>query len=149
MRPYHAYTPDQAFLLPPSLAEAIDPDDPVHFLRQVLPQLDLTAIHEAYRAERGRPPFHPEAMVGLLLYGACRSIYSSRKLVSHPATMLATSSAEKGCTIFWGNRTFLIWAKGPSWIYPIRRSQEKRNRTSRWRRWRVSRLVPLLLMRPR
>ena len=80
MRPYHAYTPEQAFLLPPSLVEAIDPDDPVHFLRQVLQELDLSAIHEAYRAERGRPPFHPEAMVGLLLYGACRSIYSSRKL---------------------------------------------------------------------
>ena len=80
MRPYHAYTPDQAFLLPPSLLEAIDPDDPAHFLRQVLAELDLAAIHEAYRCERGRPPFHPEAMVGLLLYGACRGIYSSRKL---------------------------------------------------------------------
>jgi transposase len=97
MRPYHGYTPDQAFLLPPSLAEAIDPDDPVHFLRQVLPQLDLTAIHEAYRAERGRPPFHPEAMVGLLLYGACRSIYSSRKLAQacrdHIAFMYLTGQA--------------------------------------------------------
>jgi transposase/CheY-like chemotaxis protein len=80
MRPYHAYTPDQALLLPPALAEAIDPGDPAHFLRQVLPQLDLSAIHQAYQAERGRPPFHPQAMVGLLLYGACRGIYSSRKL---------------------------------------------------------------------
>jgi transposase len=97
MRPYHAYTPDQAFLLPPSLAEAIDPDDPVHFLRQVLPQLDLMPIHEAYRAERGRPPFHPEAMVGLLLYGACRGIYSSRKLAQacrdHLAFMYLTGQA--------------------------------------------------------
>lgn len=80
MRPYHAYTPDQALLLPPALAEAIDPGDPVHFLRQALPHLDLSAIHQAYRCERGRPPFHPQAMVGLLLYGACRGIYSSRKL---------------------------------------------------------------------
>jgi len=80
MRPYHGYTPDQAFLLPPSLAEAIDPDDPVHVVRQVVAELDLSAIHHAYRCERGRPPFHPEAMVGLLLYGACRGIYSSRKL---------------------------------------------------------------------
>lgn len=67
-------------LLPPSLAQAIDPDDPVHLVRQVVHDLDLRAIHQAYRAERGRPPFHPEAMVGLLLYGACRGIYSSRKL---------------------------------------------------------------------
>ncbi len=80
MRPYHAYTPDQAYLLPLSLAEAVSPDDPVHVVRQVVHSLDLRRIHEAYRCERGRPPFHPEAMVGLLLYGACRGIYSSRRL---------------------------------------------------------------------
>ena len=80
MRPYHAYTPDQAFLLPPSLLDAISPDDPVHLVRQAVHDLDLSAIHDAYRAERGRPPFHPEAMAGLLLYGACQGIYSSRKL---------------------------------------------------------------------
>jgi len=80
MRPYHDYTPDQAFLLPPALTDLIASDDPVHVVRQVVQQLDLRAIHQAYRCERGRPPFHPEAMVGLLLYGACRGIYSSRRL---------------------------------------------------------------------
>ncbi|MFQ5344080.1 MAG: IS1182 family transposase [Anaerolineae bacterium] len=80
MRTYHAYTPDQAFLLPPALTDLIAPDDPVHVVRQVVRQLNLRAIHQSYRCERGRPPFHPEAMVGLLLYGACRGIYSSRKL---------------------------------------------------------------------
>lgn len=80
MRPYHAYTPDQTFLLPPSLTELISPEDPVHMVRQVVEEVDLGAIHQAYRAERGRPPFHPQAMVGLLLYGACRGIYSSRRL---------------------------------------------------------------------
>lgn len=80
MRPYHPYAPDQAFLLPNSLAELIAPDDPVHVVRRVIGELDLSAIHEAYRCERGRPPYHPEAMVGLLLYGACRGIYSSRRL---------------------------------------------------------------------
>ena len=29
MRPYHEYTPDQSFLLPPSLDELIAVDDPV------------------------------------------------------------------------------------------------------------------------
>src|SRR3990172_7278787 len=56
------------------------PTTPVHVVRQAVHDLDLSAVHDAYRAERGRPPFHPEAMVGLLLYGACRGIYSSRKL---------------------------------------------------------------------
>jgi len=98
MRAYHAYTPDQAYLLPPSLLDAISPDDPVHIVRQVVHDFDLSAIHRAYQAERGRPPFHPEAMVGLLLYGACRGIYSSRKLAQacrdHIAFMYLTSQAQ-------------------------------------------------------
>ena len=97
MRPYHAYTPDQAFLLPPALTDLIAADDPVHVVRQVVHELDLGVIHQAYRAERGRPPFHPEAMVGLLLYGACRGIYSSRKLAQacrdHVAFMYLTGQA--------------------------------------------------------
>ena len=82
MRPYHAYSPDQAFLLPASLTEVISPTDPVYAVRRAVTELDLSRIHTAYRAESGRPPFHPEAMVGLLLYGACRGIYSSRRLQS-------------------------------------------------------------------
>jgi transposase/IS5 family transposase len=81
MRAYHAYTPDQAYLLPVSLLEAVEPRDPVHAVRRVVAELNLDAIHDAYRRhERGRPPFHPQAMVGLLLYGACRGIYASRRL---------------------------------------------------------------------
>jgi len=81
MRPYRAYTPDQAYLLPPALAELLSPEDPVFFLRQVLGgQLDLSAFHEAYRCERGQPPYHPALMVGIYFYGAMRRIYSSRRL---------------------------------------------------------------------
>lgn len=80
MRPYHEYTPDQSFLLPPSLDELIAADDPVRFLREVLPTLDLSAFHAVYRAERGRPPYDPEMMLGLLLYGHMRRIRSSRRL---------------------------------------------------------------------
>jgi transposase len=80
MRPYHEYTPDQSFLLPPSLDELIAVDDPVRFLREVLPTLDLGAFHAAYRCERGRPPYDPEMMLGLLLYGHMRRIRSSRRL---------------------------------------------------------------------
>src|SRR3990172_5481603 len=98
MRPYHPYTPDQAYLLPLSLAEAVSPDDPVHVVRQVVHGLDLRRIHEAYRCERGRPPFHPRAMVGLLLYGACRGIYSSRRLAQacrdHVTLMYLTGRLE-------------------------------------------------------
>jgi len=80
MRPYRAYTPDQAALLPPSYGELIPKDDPVFFVRDVVEQLDLSAFHQAYRAERGQPPYHPSLMIGLYLYGAARGVYSSRRL---------------------------------------------------------------------
>ena len=80
MRSYHEYTPDQSFLLPPSLDDLIAVDDPVRFLREVLPGLDLSAFHASYRAARGRPPYDPEMMLGLLLYGQMRRIRSSRRL---------------------------------------------------------------------
>ena len=80
MRPYRQYTPDQAFLLPPSLTDLIPEGDPVFFLRDVLQRLDFEAFHRVYRSERGQPPYHPELMVGLYLYGAMRRVYSSRRL---------------------------------------------------------------------
>ena len=81
MRPYREYTPDQAFLVPPSLADLIPGDDPVYFLREVITdRLDLSAFHERYRCERGQPPYHPALMVGLFFYGAMQRIYSSRRL---------------------------------------------------------------------
>jgi transposase len=80
MRPYHDYAPDQAYLLPVSLLDVVGERDPVHIVRRVVAELDLEAIHRAYNTQRGRPPFHPQAMVGLLLYGACRGIYASRRL---------------------------------------------------------------------
>lgn len=79
-RPYHEYAPDQAALMPPSLDDVVAADDPVRFVREVLPQLDLGAFHARYQAERGRPPYHPAMMVGLLLYGHMRGIRSSRRL---------------------------------------------------------------------
>jgi transposase len=81
MRPYREYTPDQAFLLPPSLADLLPEEDPVSFLREVIAHgLDLSAFHERYRSERGQPPYHPALMVGLFFYGAMRRTYSSRRL---------------------------------------------------------------------
>lgn len=83
MRPYREYTPDQAFLLPPSLAQLLSEDDPVFFLREVVTsRLDLRAFHERYQCERGQPPYHPALMVGLFFYGAMQRIYSSRRLAA-------------------------------------------------------------------
>lgn len=81
MRPYREYTPDQAFLLPPSLSELLPADDPVFLLREILvDKLDLSDFHERYRCERGQPPYHPALMVGLFFYGGMQRVYSSRRL---------------------------------------------------------------------
>jgi len=80
MRSYREYTPDQAFLVPPSLTDLILESDPVFFLRDVLQSLDFEPFHRVYRSAKGRPPYHPSLMVGLYLYGAMRRTYSSRRL---------------------------------------------------------------------
>jgi transposase/IS5 family transposase len=81
MRPYRKYTPDQAFLVPPSVADLLPEDDPVLLLREiVLGKLDLSSFHERYRCERGQPPYHPALMVGVFFYGGMQRVYSSRRL---------------------------------------------------------------------
>ena len=67
--------------MPTSLAEMVPARDPVRIIRDIVEhELDLSSFHRALRTEKGRPPFHPAAMVGLLLYGYSRGIYSSRRL---------------------------------------------------------------------
>ena len=80
MRSYRDYTPDQAFLVPPTMADLIPAGDPVFFLRDVIQGLDLEPFHRVYRSAKGQPPYNPALMVGLYLYGAMRRTYSSRRL---------------------------------------------------------------------
>ena len=47
MRPYHDYAPDQGLLLPAYLKDAIEPNDPVFVVRDVVGRLDLSGIHRA------------------------------------------------------------------------------------------------------
>jgi transposase len=78
---YRPYEPDQMFLLPPSLIEWLPKDHLVFFVRDVLDKIDLSPIMSVYeQEERGFPPYHPKVMTGILLYGYCTGITSSRKL---------------------------------------------------------------------
>ena len=81
---YRPYEPDQLFLLPPSLTEWLPSDHMVYFVREILDTIDLSPITSVYEAEeRGYPPYHPKVMAGILLYGYCNGITSSRKLAKH------------------------------------------------------------------
>jgi transposase len=77
---FRPYQPDQILMLPPSLQEWLPSDHEVYFVADLTNALDLSAIHDSYREERGYPPYHPLLMVRLWLYGYMRGIRSSRKL---------------------------------------------------------------------
>jgi transposase len=81
MKTYRPYSPRQSFLFPPSPQDWLDEDHLAYFILDVVTQLDLSEIFAPYeREERGFPPHHPQMMVGLLLYGYCTGVTSSRKL---------------------------------------------------------------------
>ena len=77
---FRPYDPDQLLLMPPALADWVPEDHLARFVSDVVDTLDLTAIEETYAEERGYPPYHPQMMVKVLLYGYCTGIYSSRRI---------------------------------------------------------------------
>ena len=77
---FRPYDPDQLLLMPPALADWVPEDHLARFVSDVVDTLDLTAIEETYREERGSPPYHPQMMVKVLLYGYCTGVYSSRRI---------------------------------------------------------------------
>jgi transposase len=68
-----------SYLLPPSLQDWLPEGHLARFVSEVVEQLDLHRIKEAY-AGRGSQPYHPEMLVGLLFYGYATGVFSSRKL---------------------------------------------------------------------
>lgn len=81
---YRPYEPDQLFLLPPSLSDWLPSGHMVYFIREILETIDLGPITRVYEEEdRGYPPYNPKMMTGILLYGYCNGVTSSRKLARH------------------------------------------------------------------
>jgi transposase len=79
--PFRPYSPDQDFLLPPSLRDWLPEGHLAYFVSDVVDQLNLSAIYAYYGdEERGQPPYHPRMMTKLLVYGYCVGVYSSRKI---------------------------------------------------------------------
>jgi transposase len=78
---YRPYSPDQMFLLPPSLRDWLPEDHLVYFVSDVVDQLDLSKIEAVYEKEdRGQPPYHPRMMTKILVYAYCIGVFSSRKI---------------------------------------------------------------------
>lgn len=81
-RPFKEYSPDQMYLMPPSLRDWLLEDHLAYFICDVVDQLDLSEIVRAYEAGdgRGQPAYHPAMMVKLLVYAYCVGVPSSRKI---------------------------------------------------------------------
>lgn len=78
---FREWNPEQAMLLPPSVLDFVPENHLAHFVRKLtMEQLDLTAILDSYKEERGYPPYHPVMMTALLLYAYSQGIYSSRRI---------------------------------------------------------------------
>ena len=79
---FRPYDMSQLLLLPPDLRQWLPDNHLALYVSDIVEQLDLSAILKVYEEgdARGRPPYHPQMMVKLLLYGYCVGKLSSRKL---------------------------------------------------------------------
>jgi transposase len=80
MKRFKAYDTRQSYLLPPSPQEWLPSDHLAYFIDDVVDELDLWEVFAGYEGTKGQPPYHPEMMVRVWLYGYCVGIRSSRKL---------------------------------------------------------------------
>lgn len=87
---YRDWSPNQAYMFPPSPQDWLPEDDLVYFILETVATLDLTPIFAHYERElRGQPPFHPRMMVALLLYCYATGTRSSRKIMRRCRTDVA------------------------------------------------------------
>jgi transposase len=78
---YRPYLPNQDFLLPPSMRDWLPEEHLAYFVSDLVDELDLSAIESYYEKEqRGYPPYHPQMMTKVLVYGYCVGVFSSRRL---------------------------------------------------------------------
>jgi transposase len=72
---------DQRFLLPPDLRDWLPEGHLAWFILDVVDKLDLTSFYRAHRADgHGHPAYDPKLVLGVLLYGYCLGVRSSRQL---------------------------------------------------------------------
>jgi transposase len=78
---YRAYHPDEDLLLPPSLRDWLPEKHLAYFVSDVVDNLDLSAMDTVYGNERrGQPPYDPQMMTKVLVYGYCVGVFSSRRI---------------------------------------------------------------------
>jgi transposase len=79
MAKFMDYSPDQAYLLPPSVRDVLRPGHLCFFVRGLVEKLNLSAFRDEYGTEGG-PAYAPEMMVSVWLYAYALGVTSSRRL---------------------------------------------------------------------
>src|SRR5665213_2185449 len=79
MSRFKSYSPEQAYLLPPSVQDELSGDHLCFFLRRVVERLDLSGFERAYAVEGGAL-YAPELMLSVWLYAYATGISSARQL---------------------------------------------------------------------
>ena len=69
----------QPMLLPPTIDEWLPKDHLARFIVTIIEQLDLSDIYSSYGL-RGSTPYDPKMLLGLVFYGYCTGVFSSRKI---------------------------------------------------------------------
>ncbi len=70
---------DTGFLMPPSVNEWLPQRHLARFVVEVVEGLDLRAMTGSYRGS-GEASYHPQLLLGLIIYGYATGLFSSRKL---------------------------------------------------------------------
>ncbi len=74
-----AYNPEQAYLLPPSVAEVLGENHLCFFIHRAVERLDLREFEQGY-SEEGHPAYHPALLLKVWLYAYALGLTSSRRL---------------------------------------------------------------------
>ncbi len=76
---YKPYVIDAGYLLPPSLADFLGPDDEVHIFREVTEHLDISRLDSDFNG-MGQHPYHPRLLLRLLMWGMVNRVVSTRRI---------------------------------------------------------------------
>jgi transposase len=79
MSRFKVYSPDQAYLLPPSVRDELGADHLCFFVREVIERLDMSVFERSYSAEGGEL-YAPHLMLGVWLYAYALGITSARQV---------------------------------------------------------------------
>ena len=79
MSRFKVYSPDQAYLLPPSVRDELGSGHLCFFVRAVIGRLDMSVFEQSYSAEGGEL-YAPQLMLGVWLYAYALGVTSARQV---------------------------------------------------------------------